>query len=199
MTGFWHWPVTQGQGPGGRPTETLEAFLAAPGEAAPVVFSFGSMGGQVAEMSALVAVAVKRVGCRAILQGGWGGLAAQGETDRRILCVDYVPHDFLFPRAACVVHHGGAGVTAAALRAGVPSVSVWHMLDQPYWGHLLARQGLGPKPLARYGLRAEALAQSMIEAMTTPSYRERCAAMACQLADENGVARAVAEIDRVLL
>ena len=207
VTGFWSLPEEHVW----TPAPELAQFLAA-GEP-PVVFSFGSMAGHVGQMRALVIEAVRQAGCRAILQGGWAGLGqgddGDGENDGkskgpplpaelagRLLCVDYVPHEFLFSRAACVVHHGGAGTTASALRAGVPSVIVWHMLDQPYWGQRLASHGLGPAALARPGLKADALAARIREVLQHPGYRPACQELARQLQAEQGVAVAVAEIGR---
>lgn len=194
VTGFW--PL-QDERPWTPPRE-LEAFLAA-GEP-PVVISFGSMGGRAEEMTAIVVEAVRLAGCRAILQGGWAGLGAAGLSGAwdHILRVDYVPHEVLFREAACVVHHGGAGTTAAALRAGVPSVIVWHMLDQPYWGNLLASLELGPRPLARLNLCAADLAGRIGEVLANPAYRENCLKLARQLAAEQGVDAAVREITSLL-
>lgn len=190
VTGFWPLPDERAWSP----TSELQAFLAAPEK--PVVITFGSMGGRAEEMTAIVVDAVRQAGCRAILQGGWAGLggAALSGAEDRILRVDYVPHEYLFSHAACVVHHGGAGTTSAALRAGVPSVIVWYMLDQPYWGNLLAGLDLGPKPLARLGLTAADLAARIGEAVANASYRENCAKVAQQLAEEQGVEVAVREI-----
>lgn len=193
VTGFWS---LQDEQPW-TPTPELEAFLAVPEK--PVVITFGSMGGRAEEMTAIVAEAVHQAGCRAILQGGWAGLGAAGidgpdGAGRNILRVDYVPHEYLFRHAACVVHHGGAGTTSAALRAGVPSVIVWYMLDQPYWGNLLARLDLGAKPLQRLGLTAAALAARINETLANPGYRTNCAQVAQQIIGEHGPENAVQEI-----
>ncbi|HWO25355.1 MAG TPA: hypothetical protein VNO30_41730 [Kofleriaceae bacterium] len=68
--------------------------------------------------------ALARTGRRAILQRGWSGLAQHGGVSDRVLVLDEVPHAWLFPRAACVVHACGAGTTAATLRVGVPAVPI---------------------------------------------------------------------------
>lgn len=203
LTGFWHLPSSEngesvGDGRNDALSHELSAFLAHPEK--PVVISFGSMGGHTSELCSIVVEAVRLAGCRAILQGGWAGLSVNDaeNLDGRLLCMGHVPHDFLFRQAACVVHHGGAGTTAAALRAGVPSVVVWHMLDQPYWGQLLHRLCCAPQPLARHDLNSAALSERIIEAQTQASYRTCCADMAMQLAQENGVANAVEQIQRLL-
>ena len=191
VTGFW--PLEEMERQPWTPTPALQEFLANP--ETPVVITFGSMGGRAEEMTGIVVEAVRQAGCRAILQGGWAGLGGAGsDVAPNILRVDYVPHEYLFRNAACVVHHGGAGTTSAALRAGVPSVIVWYMLDQPYWGNLLARLELGPKPLQRLGLTAEALAERIAESLSNPVYRDNCTKVAHQLANERGLAVAVQAI-----
>jgi len=200
LTGFWHLP-NAGNGEyeeNNALSHELSTFLAHP--ETPVVISFGSMAGHTPELSRIVLDAVRLAGCRAILQGGWAGFTVNDaeNLDGRLLCVGHVPHDFLFQQAACVVHHGGAGTTAAALRAGVPSVVVWHMLDQSYWGQLLHRLGCAPQPLARHDLNSAALSERIIEAQTQASYRVCCADIAMQLAQENGVTNAVDQIQRLL-
>ena len=75
--------------------------------------------------------AIQRTGCRAIIQAGWTGLANDTKLpDAVYQTTKFVPHSWLFPRASCVIHHGGAGTTIAALRAGIPSVTIPHAFDQ---------------------------------------------------------------------
>ncbi|WP_172955040.1 glycosyltransferase [Sterolibacterium denitrificans] len=193
ITGFWQPPAERDW----QPPAELAQFLAAPEP--PVVFCFGSMAGRVEELNAIVLQTVRRLDCRAILQGGWAGLGGElAATSGNILCIDHAPHSYLFPRVACVVHHGGAGTTAAALRAGTPSVIVWHMLDQPYWGNRLAQLELGPAPLPRRELQADPLAERIRLAMNDPIYKENCRRMAQRLGSEQGVGQAVGAIAQLL-
>jgi sterol 3beta-glucosyltransferase len=90
-----------------------------------------------------------------------------------------------------VVHHGGAGTTAAAFRAGVPQVVVPHMADQPYWGRRVHALGAGPKPLPRHRLTADGLAAAIRAATTDGSIGERATALAAAIAGEDGRAEAV--------
>ena len=69
-----------------------------------------------------------------------------------------VPHRWLFPRASAVIHHGGAGTTAAVMRAGVPSAVVWFLGDQPTWGTRIARLGVGTAGRPRHRGRRSAAA-----------------------------------------
>jgi UDP:flavonoid glycosyltransferase YjiC (YdhE family) len=92
---------------------------------------------------------------------------------------------------AAVVHHGGAGTTAAGLRAGVPTVVVPFFLDQFFWGRRVFALGVGPRPIPRKRLNADALAAAIRTAATDPGMRTRAAALAARIRAEDGVARAV--------
>ena len=81
------------------------------------------------ELTATVVAAVQRAGCRAIIQKGWAGMTPTSLPDE-ILLIGSAPHDWLFPRMAAVVHHGGAGTTSAGLRVGRPTVIVPFFGDQ---------------------------------------------------------------------
>lgn len=116
VVGNW-WPPHD---PAERLPTDLEDFLRA--GPWPVLIGFGSMASGDGERLSEIAVrALRRAGLRGILQAGSAGLAADGED---VLTIGDVPHALLFPRLAAVVHHGGAGTSAAALRAGVPAVTV---------------------------------------------------------------------------
>lgn len=109
----------------------------------PVYVGFGSMPMREAGEAVvrLTLEALRARGRRAVLSGGWAGLAATDAPD--CLVVGEVNHQALFPRTAAVVHHGGAGTTHAAARAGAPQVIVPQIVDQPYWGGRIERLGLG--------------------------------------------------------
>lgn len=181
VTGYWTLP-----GGGALPAE-LEAFLDA--GPPPVCIGFGSMtGADPAALTTLVLDAVRRAGVRAVLLSGWGALVPVARED--VLVVDEAPHDLLFPRAAAVVHHGGAGTTGAALRAGVPAVVVPFAVDQPFWGARVAALGVGPTPVPRRRLTADALAGAL-RAAADPGMRARAAALGRLVRAEDGVADAV--------
>src|SRR6185503_12283234 len=95
-----------------------------------------------------------------VLLAGWAGLGGPA-LPPGVLCLEAAPHAWLFPRMAAVVHHGGAGTTAAAFRAGVPQVVVPHLADQPFWGERVARLGVGPWPIARPQVTAENLSAAI--------------------------------------
>jgi sterol 3beta-glucosyltransferase len=106
-----------------------------------------------------------------------------------VLSIGEVAHDWLFPRMAAVVHHAGAGTTAAGLRAGVPAVAVPVLADQPFWAARLHRLGAAPRPLPLPELTAGRLASTLSQALGNPRHRARAEAMAGRLSAEDGTAR----------
>lgn len=192
VTGYWFLP----EDPGWTQPEELERFL---GEGEPAVcIGFGSMvGADPAATARLVTEAVRRARVRAVLLTGWGGMRDIADGDD-VLVVDQVPHSWLFPRVAAVVHHGGAGTTAAAARAGVPSVVVPHGVDQPFWGNRIAALGVGPRPLPRSALSVRSLATALRTTLTDHGMRERAAVLGGRIAAEDGIATAVELVGRDL-
>ncbi len=163
---------------------------------APVYVGFGSMGSRKPEETAdIVLQALVQTGQRAILSSGWGGLHAESLPES-VFMLKAIPHAWLFPRVAAVVHHGGAGTTAAGLRAGVPTIVVPFFGDQPFWGRRVAALGVGPEPIARQALTAERLAQAIQRAVTNPTMRHKAAELGAKIRAENGVAAAVQHIER---
>lgn len=91
---------------------------------------------------ATVVRALRAAGLRGVIQRGWSGLEADGDD---MLTVGELPHAALFPQTAAVVHHAGAGTTAAALRAGVPAVPLPLQLDTGFWAARLTALGVAPR------------------------------------------------------
>ena len=177
-----------------QPPAGLTEFLEA-GEP-PVYIGFGSMSGQSPEVLAeLVINALARSGQRGLLLTGWGGLRPEMLTEN-IYVLNSAPHSWLFPRMAAVVHHGGAGTTAEGLRAGVPSIIVPFILDQPFWGARVQSMGLGPAPLSQKKLTAESLAAAIVTAVTDPAMRERARLTGEAIRAEDGVGNAVKLVQR---
>jgi UDP:flavonoid glycosyltransferase YjiC (YdhE family) len=148
------------------------------------------------ETGDLVLQALARAGQRGIVLSGWGGLRAVDVPDS-VLVVDAIPFSWLFPRVAAVVHHGGAGTTAAGLRAGVPSIVVPFFGDQPFWGRRVAALGAGPAPIPRKKLTVERLAEAITQAVTDGTMRRRAAEVGAEIRAEDGVARAVKVVEDV--
>jgi sterol 3beta-glucosyltransferase len=191
VTGYWVLPTAEGW----VPPPALEAFLARKGPV--VTIGFGSMASRDAEaLTGLVLGAVRKAGVRAVLVAGWGGLkSADGDDD--VFFADSLPYEWMFPRVAAVVHHGGAGTTGTALRAGVPAVVVPFTMDQPFWGSRVEALGAGPKPIPRKRLTVQRLADALGAATGGAEMRARAAALGVQLREEDGVAAAVAHFSRL--
>ena len=163
----------------------------------PVIISFGSMGGtRSAETTRILIEAVKLSGQRAVIQAGWGNLQSPESTES-ICFVEYVPHQFLFRQGTCVVHHGGAGTTAAACRAGVPSIVIPHIADQPYWAQRLRALGVAPKMLYRCDMTAGRLARRIRQTVSSKSMAEKASALGEKIREEDGLGTAVKLIESV--
>ncbi|MBX3229401.1 MAG: glycosyltransferase family 1 protein [Labilithrix sp.] len=175
------------------PPDALADFLAA--GPPPVYVGFGSMTGFAPEeLSVIVTKAARLAGVRVVLARGWAGLTS---SDERVHVVDETPHDWLFPRVAAVVHHGGVGTFHEALRAGRPNVIMTFFGDQPFWALLNRKLGTGPRALARSRVTAERLAAA-IRAALGPDHRARAEALGARLRAEPGAARAAERIERIV-
>lgn len=164
----------------------------------PVYIGFGSIGGRTGEKrSKIILEALEKSGQRGLLVSGWGGLKASN-LPQHVFMAESIPHDWLFPQVAAVVHHGGAGTTAAGLRAGKPSVICPFMADQPFWGKLVYQQGLGPEPIPQSKLTADRLTEAIHTTVNDQMMQHRAADMGAQIRAEDGVARAVEIIGEVI-
>ncbi len=191
VTGFWFLEEAADW----QPPEALVAFLE--GGAPPVYVGFGSMNNRDPEATTrLVVEALRQAGQRGVLYSGWGGLSSADLPDT-VFKLESVPHEWLFPRVAAVVHHGGAGTTATGLRAGVPTVVVPFFGDQTFWGLRVAAVGAGPPPLPRNQLTAARLAEGIRRVTGDAATRERAAAVGRRLREEDGVGQAVAMLEQV--
>lgn len=188
-TGFWFLEEDW------QPPPELTAFLDA-GEP-PVYVGFGSMHTENPLATAeLVAEALAATGQRGVLMTGWGGLHGQFESEHLFL-LESAPHHWLFPRMRAVVHHGGAGTTAAGLLAGKPTVTVPFFGDQPFWAERVFAVGAGPRPLPQGQLSRQALALAIQQAIGSRRIERKAAEIGRLIAAENGVAQAVALIERL--
>ena len=158
----------------------------------PIYVGFGSMvAPRAAELVAQAVAAVRAVGRRAVIAGGWAALAAHIQEADDVLTIDNVPHSLIFPRVAAAVHHGGAGTTTAAARAGVPQVLLPHILDQYYWAHRVEVLRLGPPALPIERVSVAMLGDRIGRAIDDPLIRDRVDALAPAVAARNGVTAAV--------
>ena len=98
---------------------------------------------------------------------------------------------------AAVVHHGGSGTSHSAARAGVPSIVIPFAGDQPFWAERLRLAGVAPAPVNGRQPSAEAIAEALAF-VADPQVRRRAAALGAAMRAENGVADAVAAIERIV-
>jgi UDP:flavonoid glycosyltransferase YjiC (YdhE family) len=167
------------------PAPELADFLAA--GPPPVYIGFGSIVVDDPDaMTKMIFEAVKKAGVRALVSKGWGGLGADalGIPDG-VFMLGNVPHDWLFQHVSCVVHHGGAGTTAAGIATGKPTVIVPFFGDQPFWGAMVARAGAGPLPIPYKQLTADNLAAAITEAIK-PETLEKAKELGLKIKEEKG-------------
>jgi UDP:flavonoid glycosyltransferase YjiC (YdhE family) len=165
--------------------------------APPVLISLGAMslGDEDAlESASLFVRASQRAGGRAIIQG-WEAGIGQIELPPSIYAAGPLPHGWLLPRCAGIVHHGGYGTTAAGLRAGIPALVIPHIADQFYWGRQVYDLGVGPQPIGHTKLDEDRLVVSLQELVGNEGLREKASQLGEQIRTEKGVEEAVRLIE----
>ncbi|MDB5904316.1 MAG: glycosyl transferase, family 28 [Betaproteobacteria bacterium] len=188
VTGYWFHDLANGW----RAPDELCAFMAA--GAPPVAIGFGSMVTGDDAATDVVLEAVRRAGVRCILIRGWGGVAKRPQPAQRgddVYVADNVPHDWLFPQVAGVVHHCGSGTAAAGLRAARPALPVPFGLDQFLWARRLHALGVAPPPIPRAELTAARLAAGLCELVGNAALARRAEALGERIRRENGALKAV--------
>jgi UDP:flavonoid glycosyltransferase YjiC (YdhE family) len=192
-TGYWFLD----EAPDWTPPAGLQAFLEA--GPPPVYIGFGSMTRRDPQRTTqLILNALAICGQRAVVSAGWAGLGQRDLPADIFLLREAVPHHRLFPHMAAVVHHGGAGTTAAGLRAGVPTLIIPHFADQPFWGQRVYDLGVGPRMIWRHKLTATKLAQGIDRAVSDPQMKRQAEELGAKIRAEDGTGRAVALIDEWL-
>ncbi|CAN6242466.1 unnamed protein product [Urochloa humidicola] len=171
------------------PPESLAKWLEAGDK--PIYIGFGSLPVQEPQkMTEIIVKALEMTGQRGIINKGWGGLGTLAEPKDFVYLLDNCPHDWLFLQCKAVVHHGGAGTTAAGLKAACPTTIVPFFGDQPFWGDRVHARGLGPPPIPvdQFGL------QKLVDAiqfMMEPAVKEKAVELAKAMESEDGVTGAV--------
>jgi UDP:flavonoid glycosyltransferase YjiC (YdhE family) len=192
VTGYWFLPLDKTWSPG----VELEEFIAS-GEP-PVYIKLEQLSGEPPETHVEIALeALRRTRMRGILAADTAVLdnAALPES---VLGAHFIPYEWLMPRVAAAVHHGGHGTTAAALQAGTPSVVVPRVLDQPFWSRRVAALQAGPAPIPRRRLTPRKLASAIDIAARDHRVRGRAEAVGCRIRNEHGVEQAVASFHHLL-
>jgi sterol 3beta-glucosyltransferase len=197
VTGYWFLDQSDDDHDWDPPTQLVD-FLAA-GEP-PVYVGFGSMGfGKGAnERRDAVLTALRVHGLRGIVASGWGGITPGEAGTDDVLVLEGAPHEWLFPRVAAVVHHGGAGSTAAGIRAGRPTLVVPFLGDQPFWGARVHALGVGPAALPAKHL-GTGLTDRLGDLVHTDSYASRADEVGAAIRAENGLAAGVQVLEQITL
>ncbi|KAL5794849.1 hypothetical protein ACOSP7_003443 [Xanthoceras sorbifolium] len=171
------------------PPESLVKWLEAGTK--PIYIGFGSLPVQEPEkMTQIIVEALEVTGQRGIINKGWGGLGDLAEPKDFIYLLDNCPHDWLFLQCKAVVHHGGAGTTAAGLKAACPTTIVPFFGDQPFWGDRVHARGVGPPPIPIEEFSLPKLIDA-INFMLDPKVKERAVELAKAMETEDGVTGAV--------
>jgi sterol 3beta-glucosyltransferase len=165
----------------------------------PIAVSLGVMsmsGRQAREGARIVLQAIRRAGVRAIVQG-WDEPLRRVEIPRTVYHAGSMPHSWLFGQVSAIIHHGGFGTTAAALRAGVPGIVIPHVIDQFYWGQRVFELGVGPKFISRGRLSVENLHEAIVQASSDVGLREKAAELGDRIrAEPDGIVTAVSIIEQ---
>ena len=152
----------------------------------PVFVGFGSMSGRAIDRAGKIIVdAVSATGRRCIIGAGWGTLADR-ELPPGWRVLREASHALLFPRMAAVVHHGGSGTMAQALRAGVPQVILPLFLDQYHHAHRLHQAHLIPKPVPMERITAPGLTRAINAAIALPAHPREAVAQRLRASDGRG-------------
>ncbi|MGB3295233.1 MAG: glycosyltransferase, partial [Phormidesmis sp.] len=184
-TGYWRLPCSTYS-----PNNQLIHFLES-SPTKPIYIGFGSM--LYKDMKHVASIVIS-----ALRQSGHRGVISLDEIYLRdvhlpenIINVNSVPHDWLFPQLAAAIHHGGAGTTAAAMRAGIPSIAIPSFADQAFWGQRIEALGVGPSPVPKGELTVERLIKAIQTLTSNQQMKRRAIELKHQLVKENGVDKAV--------
>ena len=188
ITGYYFFPEDHSYQP---PVELL-SFLE--GGDAPVCITFGSMVNREKErIDRIVRESLKKTANRGLILSGWGGVKSLSSDD--VLYLESAPHAWLLPRCKMLVHHGGAGTTAAGLRAGIPNIVIPFMADQPFWGRRVHAVGVAPRPIPVRDLSVENLTRAMAEA-DGAEIRKRAQAVGQRICSEDGIGETIKYIEK---
>jgi len=150
------------------------------------------------DVPGILVEALRRTGLRAVVNRGWGAAEFDdGKAPEFILPVDDVPHEHVLPLMRAVVHHAGAGVTAAGLRAGRPTLACPFNTDQPWWARRIFDLGAGPEPLPLKRWTVDTLARALEDLTLTPSYADAAMRIGGRLKTENTMDKAVQAVRQV--
>jgi sterol 3beta-glucosyltransferase len=188
ITGYYFFPLDISY----RPPADLLSFLQ--NGKLPICITFGSMVHRDKErIDRIVRETLVRTGNRGVILSGWSGVNQPASND--LFYLEAVPHDWLLPKCELVIHHGGAGTTAAGLRAGIPNIVIPFMGDQPFWGERVYAIGAGPKPILVQDLTLENLSQAIVESEKESIFKN-AQIIGQQVSKEDGTGESVKWIEK---
>ena len=192
VTGYWFPDAKPWQ-----PPDDLIEFIEA--GSPPIFIGFGSMPVKNPQKTTdIILKALRQSGQRGILHMGWGGIGNQNLPDY-VFKINYAPFEWLFPRMAMVIHHGGSGTTSFGLRAGIPSCVVPFIFDQFFWGKRIVELGVGPSPIPFKSLSVERLKKAILAGTADHSMKQRAHELGRQIQRENGIEIAIHLMERILV
>jgi UDP:flavonoid glycosyltransferase YjiC (YdhE family) len=192
VTGYWFPEDKPWQSP-----QDLQEFIES--GTPPIFIGFGSMPVKNPQKATeIILEALRQSGQRGILHMGWGGIGNQNLPDY-VFKINYAPYEWLFPRMAMVIHHGGSGTTSFGLRAGVPSCAVPFVFDQFFWGKRIVELGVGPSPIPYKALTAERLKDAILTGIGDSLIRQRAFELGLKIQAENGLEIGVQLIEQILV
>ncbi len=175
------------------PPPELENFLKS--GKPPLCMTFGSMvNPDVQRVTQSILEAAIHLGERIIILTGWGGWQPDVRNEDTFF-IESAPHSWLFQQCKLVIHHGGAGTTAAGLKAGTPEIIIPHAADQPFWGSRIAEIGVGPAPIPVKKVTTEKLI-SALQNTNSEEIRNKAAQISLQIQSENGIEKAISIIEK---
>lgn len=176
------------------PPKGLEGFLRGGTPTVAVGFSSVRADAKVRADLGMILRAAEANGVKVVFVGGWSGFS-DPDLPPGTFVVEEAPHDWLLPRVSAVIHHGGAGTTAAALRAGAPSVVLPFSADQAFWGRALAQSGTGTL-CSEHPKRSAGELERAVSAAVGDRLRAGAEAIGSEVRCERGAASAAEVIER---
>lgn len=192
VTGYWFLDRKETWQPPSELTDFLEQG------APPVYIGFGSIpGSDPKQLLSVILKTLERADMRGLITSGGDSLPIN-DLPEHVFGIDDAPHEWLFPRMAAVVHHGGAGTTAASLRSGCPTVICPLQGDQPFWGNRVQNLGVGSHPIPQKKLTYENLAAAILKVTSDENIRQKARKLGTRIRAENGLRNAADLIEKIL-
>jgi len=185
VTGTWLSPPSLNW----NPSSDLLSFLE--NGTAPVYIGFGSMPSNAEKTLSIILKALELSNRRGIILSGWAGIGNNNKLPETVFCINDIPHYWLFPKMAAIVHHGGAGTTTAGLLSGVPSIITPSTIDQYSWARQVYMLGVSPAPIPFKKLTGELLAEAIIEATTNEKIKNTANEIGKKMELEDGIGKTI--------